>query len=323
MEQTLRTAINDWKVKRGLAPYSEKTINKYLADIRKLAPTPQYGDMEWASDTDAIATKLENYKYTTQRNYYNSLLVGLYASGVEKDSALVKIYEAKRDLLNAEYDKQKGQNTPSQNIVLDKITPQHIDKMLFEMSKDLKTRQTFMAYTMIQIYKYYQFRNDVAGMEVFLNDKFDEIDIDERQDNNYIVIGKPPESMSFVLNNYKTSKKYGEKTIEIQQQELRQIIHNWISYKVNMDMKKIEKEVVYLFDWNTGTPLTRNDISHLLSDTFNKYLGYSISSTLLRKIYGNIPDDVNKASDEEIQKVIDEAVISGHSVKTKGSVYAK
>ena len=90
-----------------------------------------------------------------------------------------------------------------------------------------------------------------------------------------------------------------------------------------MDMKKIEKEVVYLFDWNTGTPLTRNDISHLLSDTFNKYLGYSISSTLLRKIYGNIPDDVNKASDEEIQKVIDEAVISGHSVKTKGSVYAK
>ena len=92
MEQTLRTAINDWKVKRGLAPYSEKTINKYLADIRKLAPTPQYGDMEWASDTDAIATKLENYKYTTQRNYYNSLLVGLYASGVEKDSALVKIY---------------------------------------------------------------------------------------------------------------------------------------------------------------------------------------------------------------------------------------
>jgi len=320
MESKLKQSINEWKTSRGLEPYADKTINKYLADIRKLAP-PQYTDMVWANDTEEIARKLEKFKYTTQRNYYNSLLVGLYASGVSKGEGVALIYEGKRDLLNAEYDTRKGQNTPAQNLVLEHVKMEDIDKMLDGMKKDLRTRQTYMAYAMINIYKYYQFRNDVAGMEIFPNAIFDEIVAEERTKNNYIVIGKPPDSMSFVLNNYKTSKKYGEKVIEIESQELQTILMNWIKYKIDGDWTKLENKVVYLFDWATGTPLTRNDISHLLSETFMKYLGYSVSTTLLRKIYGTIPTDPNEASDEEIKKVIEQASNSGHSLKTKATTY--
>jgi len=322
METQLRTAINDWKTSRGLEPYSDKTINKYLSDIRKLAPK-DYTDMLWANDSAMVAGKLSDFKPNTQRNYYNSLLVGLYASGMEKGSGIAKIYEAKRDLLNAEYDKNKGMNTKSQQEVLKNVKASDIDNMLRMMEKDLRTRQTHMAYAMINIYKYYQFRNDVAGMEIFPNKIFDEIDEIERSEHNYLVLGKPPESMSFVLNNYKTSKKYGEKTIEIENPNLQVVLKEWIKYKINGDWSKLENKVIYLFDWATGNPLSRNDISHLLTETFQKYLGYNISTTLLRKIYGNIPTDINDASDEEMKEVIKQANASGHSVQTKGAVYYK
>jgi hypothetical protein len=320
MESVLRKSIADWKINRGLEPYAEKTINKYLADIGKLAPA-DYTDMEWANDTKAVAKKLEKFKYTTQRNYYNSLLIGLYASGVSKGEGVALIYEGKRDLLNAEYEKQKGKNTPAQNLVMEHVKKEDIDKMLDMIKNDLRTRQTHMAYAMISIYKYHQFRNDVADMEIFPNAKFDEIDKEERKKKNYIVIGKPPDSMSFILNNYKTSKKYGEKVIEIESQELQSILMNWIKYKIDGDWSKLENKIVYLFDWATGTSLTRNDISHLLSETFMKYLGYSVSTTLLRKIYGIIPVNPNEATDDEIKDVQKQASDSGHSLKTKATVY--
>ena len=279
--------------------------------------------MHWANDTEMVAEKLKDYKYTTQRNYYNSLLIGLYASGMDKGTGVAQIYEGKRDLLNSEYDKMKGQNTPSQQVILQNVSAETLDKMLNEMKKDLKTRQTHMAYVLFNIYKYYQFRNDVAGMEIYVNELFEEIDAEERSKTNYIVLGRPAESMSFVLNQYKTSSKYGEKTIEIENNELANILRAWIKYKVKGDINVIKDGVVFLFDWATGTPLTRNDISHILSDFSLKYTGHSISTTLLRKVYGNIPVDVNDASDEEIKAVIKQASNSGHSVQMKGAVYSK
>ncbi len=281
-----------------------------------------YADMAWANDTEAIAKKLAGFKPTTQRNYYNSLLVGLYASGMEKNTGCCKIYETKRDLLNASYDKMKGHNTENQQKVLQNVNRETIEGMLHKM-RGSSDRQTYMAYVMINVYKHYQFRNDVAGMEVFFNKSFDEIVPAERDQRNYLVLGKPPESMSFVLNNYKTKKKYGEKHIEIKEPDLQDILRKWIEYKINGKWELIEEKVIYLFDWKTGNALNRNDISHLLSRTFQKYLGFSVSTTLLRKIYGEIPDDANSATDEEIKKVAYQASVSGHSVQMKGAVYSK
>jgi hypothetical protein len=322
MEPLLRTKINDWKEQRGLAPYSPKTINKYMADIRKLAPEKEYTDLDWTTNTEEVSKKLAKFKPTTQRNYYNSLLIGMYAGGYTKGEGLAKIYETKRDLLNAHYDKTKGDNTENQQKVLQIVSKEKIEEMLKKMEINLKDRSTHLAYTMIQIYKHYQFRNDVSGMEIYFNKSFNELEPTERKERNYLVLGKPPESMSFVLNNYKTSKKYGEKFIEIEQTHLKRIIRNWINFKIDGRWEDIQNKVVYLFDWATGTPLTRNDVSHTLSSTFEKYLGVSVSTTLLRKIYGVNIADPNNATDDEIEKVAAQAFNSGHSVLTKASVYS-
>jgi CRISPR/Cas system CSM-associated protein Csm2 small subunit len=319
METVLKSKINDWKINRGLEPYAPTTIAKYLSDVRKLAP-PNYDDMEWALDTKQVSKKLHSFKPTTQRNYYNSLLIALYASGTKKGEGVARIYEAKRDMLNAQYENQGG-NTIKQQEILKNVNKESIDKMLSIMKKDLRTRQTHMVYVMINIYKRYAFRNDVAGMEIFPSHIYDEIADSERIQTNYLVLGKPPESMSFILNNYKTSRKYGEKVFEIADNELQIILNDWIQRKTNNNPELLESNVVYLFDWATGNPLSRNDISHALSATFNKYLGYSVSTTLLRKIYGHTIQDINSASDDEVDTVINQANISGHSVKTKAKVY--
>ena len=319
MESVLKTNINLWKTSRGLEPYADKTIDKYIRDVRKLAP-PNYTDMDWAEDTKSVSAKLKKFKPTTQRNYYNSLLIALYASGVKKGTGVSRVYEAKRDMLNAMYENQGG-NTDKQKEILQNVNKETIDAMLATMKKDLRTRHTHMVYVMINIYKRYAFRNDVAGMEIFPNNIYDEIDEEERKETNYLVLGKPPESMSFILNQYKTSKKYGEKVFEIQDDELQAIIRQWIDRKIDKKWDVLENKVIYLFDWATGNPLTRNDISHALSDAFNKYIGYSVSTTLLRKIYSHTIQDINSASDEEVEKVIKQADISGHSVKTKAKTY--
>jgi hypothetical protein len=318
-EASLRVNIQKWKTDRNLQPYADKTLKKYLSDIRKLAPS-NFTDMDWAEDTKKIASQLKGYKPTTQRNYYNSLLIGLYASGVNKGTGVARIYEAKRDMLNAQYDNLGGK-TEKQQEILKEVGEEDIDRMLKAMERDLRTRQTFMVYVMIHIYRRFAFRNDVAGMEVFPNAIFDKIEETERHSHNYLVLGKPPESMSFVLNDYKTSKKYGEKTFEIEDRKLQQILHSWISYKISNRWEDIENKVIFLFDWATGTPLTRNDISHALSDAFNKYLGHPVSTTLLRKIYSKSLIDPNIASDQEVEEVIHQADISGHSVKVKAKIY--
>ena len=322
METKLKTNINEWKTSRGLPPYADKTINKYISDIRKLAPK-DYEDMSWCELTKDISEKLKDFKPTTQRNYYNSLLIGIYASGyAEKGHGVAKIYEAKRDMLNAQYENKGGQ-TDKQQEILKNVDEKVIDDMLFKMSKDLRTRQTHMVYVMINIYKNFAFRNDVAGMQIFINNIFDEIDAKERADNNYLVLGKPPESMSFVLNDYKTASKYGEKVFEIKPPSLQDIVRKWIDYKIDGNWDDIENKVVYLFDWATGSPLTRNDISHALSDAFMRYTGHPVSSTLLRKIYSKTIIDPSNATDDEIKEVIKQADISGHSVKMKAKVYHK
>lgn len=72
-----------------------------------------------------------------------------------------------------------------------------------------------------------------------------------------------------------------------------------------------------LFKTSTGKPLTRIELSKVLLKYSKKYMGKSISSTLLRKIYLS-----SKYSDvkDEMEK---DSKVMGHSVATQQSVYVK
>ena len=121
----------------------------------------------------------------------------------------------------------------------------------------------------------------------------------EKQENNYLVMEKT--SLKFILNDYKTSKKYKEKVIYAPK-PLEKIIRMYIRKNGDSDN---------LF------PMTRNAISQLLIKTSKKYLDKSISTTMIRKIVASdLLKDVKKKEQELSNKM-------GTDIDTIKSVYVK
>ena len=112
-----------------------------------------------------------------------------------------------------------------------------------------------------------------------------------------------------ILNVYKTSKKYGEKKI-VMDSNTAKILRMYIN-------KTGKKFGDVLFVSSRDTPISRNGISQLLLKTSKKYLGKSISTTMMRKI---VVSDKFADIKEEQQKLAD---VMGHDVGTQNLVYVK
>ena len=112
----------------------------------------------------------------------------------------------------------------------------------------------------------------VAGMEAITKREYNKLNDTDKKAKNYLVINK--NNMFMVLNKYKTAKKYEENKIDIPK-DLEKILRFWI--RVN--------GMGILFKSSTGKELSRNALSQLLIKNTKKYMGKSISTTMLRKIY--------------------------------------
>lgn len=110
----------------------------------------------------------------------------------------------------------------------------------------------------------------------------------EKKEDNYLVVPSKG-NLYFVLNKYKTAKKYEELDLPIEDKDLRKILR----YYLKMNGMGV------LFKTSTGKPLTRIELSKVLLKYSQKYMGKSISTTLLRKIYlsskyGNMKEELRR-----------------------------
>tara|TARA_R110001592_G_scaffold1834_5_gene11115 strand:- start:764 stop:1753 length:990 start_codon:yes stop_codon:yes gene_type:complete len=325
--ETIRQNIVSFGQKRS-RPYAESSINTYLRNIRKIhgAIHPDVGemkDMEWASDIKAVEGALSSFKSTTQRNYYNAIIIGLMAHPADYGN-IQGIYEGKRDILNAEYEKTKGQPTEGQAKVLQYVNAETINNMIDGQRDAVKgNRMDYLVWCLFNIHRTLPFRNELAKIQVIQEGQYEGAD----KTQNYLVVGKigkgkriTDHTLKFVLNDYKTAKKYGEKTIKIEDKTLHRDILDWIVKYINKDLNIDYTIPTYLFTWATGKPLLRNDISHLMSNYSSKLIGHSVSTTLMAKIFNEVPPG-NTATEEQIKKLKDRAHARGHSVKVSASIY--
>ena len=131
------------------------------------------------------------------------------------------------------------------------------------------------------------FRNDVAGMEAIQKRAYNKLSEEEKKAKNFLVVEKG--GLFFVLNKYKTAKKYEELDLPIEDPTLKKILR----YYLKMNGMGV------LFKTSTGKALTRIELSKVLLKYSQKYMGKSISTTLLRKIYlsskyGNMKEELEK-----------------------------
>ena len=306
------------KARPNLKPNSIKQYEAHLKKLQKIYDTDNYDFLSSPSD---VMDKLSDKHYTSIRNTLNAVIILLMAlNHDDKYNKLIGDYQKERDKLNDKYleDQQSGKISEKKKKNFAELS--EIQSMINKMENEIKEkeikkksslkvkeRELMMVYTIYNILIRIPTRNDMAGMELITKTGYNKLTEDQKKNTNYLV--KEKSKMFFVLNEYKTSKKYGEKTIDIPK-DLEKILRSYIKV---MDKKPGD----VLFTSSTGNPISRNSISQLLMKTSKNYLDKSVSTTMMRKI---VVSDKFGAMIEEQKKLAD---AMGHDVNTQNLVYVK
>jgi len=296
------------------------TVKQYEVNHKKLQKIYDTDNYDFLSKPDDVMDKIKDLHYLSQRNILNAIVVLLMAlNHDEKYDELLTTYGELRDELNDKYsDEQKS------GVISDKQSKNFTDiesiyKMINDMAEDLKPikkksndditkkeMQLLQAYTLFNIYSRMPMRNDVAGMMAINQAAYKKLSDDEKKENNYLIVPSKG-NLYFVLNQYKTSKKYKELDLPIEDKDLRKILRYYLKMNGNG----------VLFKTSTGKPLTRTELSKVLLKYSKKYMGKSISTTLLRKIYLSSKYGDMKKELEKDNKVM------GHSKAVALDTYVK
>ena len=304
------------KARPNLKP---NTVKQYEVQLRKLQSLFETDTWNFLSDFDSVKDKLSDRHYTTQRNYYNSIIVLLMALNHDKEyDDLIKEYVKSRDSLNEKYVEQQSTGKISEKQKNNFVDLCEIQKMLSQMENEIKKErikknenitkndlELLTGYTLFSFLVRLPTRNDMAEMQLISKGEYNKLS--DKSDTNYLVREKS--KMFILLTNYKTNKTYGNKLIDIPK-DLEKILRMYIKLT-----KKSNGDVI--FTNFKGEPINRNGISQLLIKTSKHYLDKSISSTMMRKIV--LSDkfcDTNKEKQEMSH-------ITGHDISVMDSVYVK
>ena len=278
------------------------TIKQYEVNLKKLQKIYDTDGYNFLSKPDDVMDKIKDLHYLSQRNILNAIVVLLMAlNHDEKYDELLTTYGELRDELNDKYSDEQKSGVISDKQSKNFTTTEEIFKMINDMNEDLKPikkkskdqltkkeMQLLQAYTLFNIYSRMPMRNDVAGMTAINQAAYKKLSEDDKKESNYLVVPSKGQ-LYFVLNQYKTSRKYKELDLPIEDKDLRKILRYYLKMNGNG----------VLFKTSTGKPLTRTELSKVLLKYSKKYMDKSISTTLLRKIYlsskyGNMKEELEK-----------------------------
>ena len=309
-------------IKEARPTIKDSTIKQYLTNLNKLRKLFDTKDFSFLSKPEEVKDKIKDLHFTSQRNHYNAIIVLLnsFRSLNKEDNKLdklVEVYGKVRDELNDKYTEQNNSGVISDKQKANFTDIEEVDKMLNTMENEMrdmklkkkkelskKEKALLQVYTIFSIYRKLPMRNDLAGMSTITKRAYNKLGEKEKKENNYLVLEKG--NMFFVLNKYKTARKYEELRIDIDK-DLQKLLRYYL--KVN--------GMGVLFKTSTGNPLTRNALTQLLIKTSKKYMGKAISTTMLRKIYLS-----SKYGDmkEELEK---DNKVMGHSKAVALNSYVK
>jgi len=306
------------KSRPNLKSNSIKQYETHLNKLKKLFDTDNY---DFLSNPNDVMDKLDSKHYTSQRNTLNAIIILLLALNHDKKyDDLIEEYQKTRDELNDKYleDQQSGKISEKQknNFVELNDLNQMIGKMFSEIKeKDLKKKENLkpsekelmIVFTIFSFLTQYPLRNDLAGMKYISKTDYNNLTDDDKKNGNYLV--KQKNKLMIILNQYKTSKRYGEKIIELNPE-----ITKILKFYIRIMGKEIGD---VLFTNSRNNAITRNGISQLLIKTSKKYLDKSISTTMIRKIVVSDKFGDLKKEQEELADVM------GHSPAVQNAVYVK
>ena len=297
--------------KRDLAESSVLQYIKTLINLhKKIYNNEQVKSLNFLKDLEKVENTIkENYKENTQKSIYNTLCSILYEYKKKKGfSKPYEYYKQLSDEIGKEIDSKNSQNIKTEtqksnwiewNDVLEKRNELHneVDKIILKKNITQKDYETLLKNVVISLYTYLPpRRNEYQNILIVPTDK----DLDDNK--NYYVL----DTNKFILNKYKTSKKYGKQEIDIPE-DLQIAIKNYLQFHtlyVNNKKKKKHFEVPLLVSIS-GEPLIQiNSLTRILNKIFKKNIGAS----MLRHIY------LSDKYGDEINEMKEDAEAMGHSL---------
>jgi hypothetical protein len=263
----------------NIKPNSAKT---YATSLKLLAPPDaESPTLDFLKDTEAILGKLEKYKMSTKRNYLNAIVIVL--KGVEGYEGPLKEYEKLRDSYNDDLSQETQLHTKSerqQEIWID--WPDYLDivERLRDRVSSLKSgdwtpkqKQAYQDFLITLLYSKYPLRNDWADVMVITKTDYNGLTEDLKRAGNFLVKHNT-NKFFFVLNEYKTSAKYGERRIELDADVLPSL-RRWLRHN----------DSPFLLINRKGAPLNSNGITKVLNRIGEQERGKPFGSSILRHSY--------------------------------------
>ena len=308
---------------------SENSLNTYNNNLRKLYKLITGNSKEELKEEDMekfknVKTVMEilkdKLKPSTQKNYLVAVLVGLRCCD-KKYQKEIDEYSLQIQKLSENINDNYDENSKSQSQKENWLDYKEILKVLKELKAEVngknilkqtsindKDLDLLQQYLVLSIYsgKYFPpVRNDFSDMKVIMEKNYDP----EKDKQNYFVVKKG--NPYFVLNSYKTARKYGTQKIEIESNDLKSLIKKWI---------QLNPTDYFLINVSNKTPMTPNGISKYIQKIFKRKRNKSISSSLLRSIYITDKYENNNLTQKQKKDIATEML---HSKTMSEQVYNK
>jgi len=220
---------------------------------------------------------------------------------LKKGNNIKKIVKAKDEYYRLAMEIRKELNCQvKKNIPTKKQADNYIEyEKLIEYAKNI-TNPMFKVIALFHLH--YPIRNELRTLRVITYAKWGKIAKSLQKDNNWLIVYKDGRYV-MVLNNYKTDKVYGEKVIDIQNNDVKDALTKYL------EDRDIEDEP-YLLYGTKGGILQSHNYSKYVAKAFAGTGKTKITSTILRHLVishhcDNMGDDLKKDAD-----------IACHSVST-------
>jgi len=281
MEKDIAMKIHNEKP--TLSEMSVRTYANCVIKILEFIKSSSYDDLI-KEHAKVIKTLHDKYdKPNTIKTKLASLIVFLrcYKNG-KNDKAIDSAIEAyskiidtltnniKGDLSNSEKNTKQKENWLTNNDV------ETLDKNLLELVPDeIRTTKHLLHLRNYVIFKLYQdnpTRNEIADSKIiFTPTKKSESLNDEY---NYIILNRKNKTITYQMNQYKTSKNYGQKNVEIN----KDLYPLFLKYKKAVDL--FTDDNWFLLNDNGSGKMTRNRLGVVYSElgqSIHKKLGTSMN----------------------------------------------
>jgi len=311
------------------------TIQTYITLLERLQRIFKTDNFNFLEKPSEFIKKKEiaDSHYLTQRNFLNAVVVLLTALNKDnKYELLIQRYGEIRDKFNEKYDDQQKSGVISEKQAENFATSDEIFAMLDKMKDDLKDidkekatkkqLQLLQAYTLFSIYARMALRNDVGGMNAILKKTYDSYSDEKKKEKNYLVVSGRSlnANFTFILNDYKTNRKYGTLELPIEDKQLKAVLRRFLMINETLYKPVVEAP---LFKTSSGKPINRNELSKILLKYSELYLNKKISTTLLRKIFLSSKYGGEGGLKEQLEELAKDNKVMGHSKEVALNTYVK